>query len=84
MNYLQESGAGRGHRITADELTAEPDAGHTHASHAVMNGVPVPAVDRMLGHSDVRTTLRYAHLGDREIEAAAERLGQSIAALLRI
>ena len=47
-----------------------------------MNGVPVPVVSRLLGHSDVRSTLRYAHLGDREIEAAAERVGQSIAALL--
>ena len=59
------------------------DLRHTHASHAVMNGVPVPLVARLLGHSDVRTTLRYAHLGDREIEAAAERVGQAIAALLR-
>ena len=60
------------------------DLRHTHASHAVMNGVPVPVVSQLLGHSDVRSTLRYAHLGDREIEAAAERVGQSIAALLRI
>ena len=59
------------------------DLRHTHASHAVMNGVPVPVVARLLGHSDVRTTLRYAHLGDREIERAAERVGQAIAALLR-
>ena len=59
------------------------DLRHTHASHAVMNGVPVPVVARLLGHSDVRTTLRYAHLGDREIEQAAERVGQAIAALLR-
>ena len=59
------------------------DLRHTHASHAVMSGVPVPVVARLLGHSDVRTTLRYAHLGDREIEAAAERVGQAIAALLR-
>ncbi len=47
-----------------------------------MNGVPVPVVSRMLGHSNVRMTLRYAHLGDREIEAAAERVGQSIGAML--
>ena len=60
------------------------DLRHTHASHAVMNGVPVPVVARLLGHSDVRTTLRYAHLGDREIEAAAERVGQSIAAIMGI
>ena len=59
------------------------DLRHTHASHAVMNGVPVPVVARLLGHSDVRTTLRYAHLGDREIAAAAERVGQAIATLLR-
>ena len=58
------------------------DLRHTHASHAVMNGVPVPVVSRLLGHSDVRTTLRYAHLGDKEVEEAAERVGQSIAAIM--
>ena len=60
------------------------DLRHTHASHAVMNGVPVPVVSRMLGHSNVRMTLRYAHLEDREIKAAAERVGQSIAAILEV
>ena len=60
------------------------DLRHTHASHAVMNGVPVPVVSRLLGHSNVSMTLRYAHLGDREIEAAAERVGQSIGAIMGI
>ena len=58
------------------------DLRHTHASHAVMNGVPVPVVSRMLGHSNVRMTLRYAHLGDRDIEAAAERVGEAMAELM--
>ena len=58
------------------------DLRHTHASHAVMNGVPVPVVSRMLGHSNVRMTLRYAHLGDREIEAEAERIGTAIAEIM--
>ena len=49
------------------------------ASHAVMNGVPVPVVSRLLGHSNVRMTLRYAHLADRDIEAAAERVGAAMA-----
>ena len=49
-----------------------------------MNGVPVPVVSRMLGHSNVRMTLRYAHLGEKEIEAAAERVGQSIAAIMGV
>ena len=58
------------------------DLRHTFASHAVMRGVSVPVVSRLLGHSNVRMTLRYAHLGDREIEAAAERVGQSIGAIM--
>ena len=60
------------------------DLRHTHASHAVMNGVPVPVVSRLLGHSNVGMTLRYAHLGDRDIEAAAERIGQSIGSIMGI
>ena len=47
-----------------------------------MNGVPVPVVSQLLGHKNVRMTLRYAHLGDREIEAAAERVGRSIATIM--
>ena len=58
------------------------DLRHTHASHAVMNGVPVPVVSRLLGHSNTRMTLRYAHLGDRDIERAAERVGQAIAKIM--
>ena len=60
------------------------DLRHTHASHAVMNGVPVPVVSRLLGHSNARMTLRYAHLGDRDIEAAAERVGEAVANLMRL
>ena len=47
-----------------------------------MNGVPVPVVSRLVGHSSVSMTLRYTHLGDREIEDAAERVGQFIAAIM--
>ncbi len=37
---------------------------------------------RLLGHSNVRMTLRYARLADRDIEAAAERVGQVTGAVL--
>ena len=47
-----------------------------------MNGVPVPVVSRLLGHSNVRMTLRYADLGDRETEAAAERVGAAMAQIM--
>ncbi|MCY3671886.1 MAG: tyrosine-type recombinase/integrase, partial [Alphaproteobacteria bacterium] len=58
------------------------DLRHTVASQAAMNGVPLPVVARMLGHGNVRMTMRYAHVGDREIEAAAESVGQAIDAIM--
>ena len=60
------------------------DLRHTMASHAVMNGVPVPVVSRLLGHSSTRMTLRYAHAADRDIEAAAEQVGQAIGAIMDV
>ncbi|MCY4596732.1 MAG: tyrosine-type recombinase/integrase [Bryobacterales bacterium] len=58
------------------------DLRHTFASHAVMQGTPLPVVARLLGHRQTTMTLRYAHTGDRETEAAAERVGGVISELL--
>ena len=58
------------------------DLRHTVASQAVARGVPLPTVAKMLGHSQPTMTLRYAHVGDHEIEAAAERVGTIIAAVI--
>lgn len=52
---------------------------HTFASHAVLQGVPLPVVSRMLGHKRPSMTLSYAHVGDRETKAAPERIGVAIA-----
>jgi integrase len=35
---------------------------HTFASHLVMKGVALKAVQELLGHTDIATTMRYAHL----------------------
>ena len=58
------------------------DLRHTFASHAVMQGTPLPVVSRLLGHSRPTMTMRYAHMGDRETEAAAERIATMIAGML--
>ncbi|MCY4609494.1 MAG: site-specific integrase [bacterium] len=57
------------------------DLRHNYASQAVLNGVPLPTVARLLGHRQVSMTLRYAHVSDREVEAAAERIGGAISAI---
>ena len=58
------------------------DLRHTFASHAAMAGIPLPVISRLLGHAQMRMTLRYAHVSDRETQAAAERIGSAIAATL--
>ena len=59
------------------------DLRHTVASQAVARGVPLPTVAKMLGHTQPAMTLRYTHVGDREVEDAAERVGADIAAAMR-
>lgn len=35
---------------------------HTYASHFIMNGGNILTLQRILGHSDIKMTMRYAHL----------------------
>ncbi len=60
------------------------DLRHSFASHAVLQGIPLPVVSRLLGHKRPSMTLRYAHVSDRETEAAAERIGAAIARALDV
>ena len=38
-----------------------------------------PIIGRLLGHSQVETTARYAHLARDSVQEAAERIADSIA-----
>jgi hypothetical protein len=46
---------------------------HTTASRLVMAGVPLPTVKEVLGHRNIQTTMRYAHLAPSHIQAAMEK-----------
>lgn len=50
------------------------DLRHTFASHAVMSGQPLPIVAKLLGHTQIQTTMRYAHLSDDEVKKASNQI----------
>lgn len=54
------------------------DLRHTFASAGIMNGVPLHAVGKMLGHKSVTTTSRYAHIADKFAAEAAEKVAKAM------
>jgi site-specific recombinase XerD len=48
---------------------------HAFASHLVMSGVDLPTVQKLMGHSDIQTTMIYSHLVPDHLADAVEKLG---------
>ncbi len=56
------------------DLTKIHSLRHTYASHLVMKGVDLPTVQRLMGHSDIQTTMIYSHLAPDHLADAVEKL----------
>ena len=56
------------------------DLRHSFASRALALGETLPVIGKLLGHNDIETTARYAHLAHDSIHEAAERIAGSVAA----
>ena len=54
------------------------DLRHSFASRALALGEGLPMIGKLLGHTQVQTTARYAHLAHDTVKASAARIGDSI------
>ena len=55
------------------------DLRHTFASVGAGGGLSLQIIGRLLGHTQMRTTQRYAHLADDPLREAAAKIGAAIA-----
>ena len=58
------------------------DLRHTFASTAVASGQGLPMIGKLLGHTQVQTTARYAHLAADPIKLAVNSVSNQLAEML--
>ena len=74
-NWLRDQLKKIAKRAEIADLTRLHTLRHTFASHLVMNGVDLPSVQRLMGHSDIQTTMIYAHLAPEHLANAVKKIG---------
>jgi integrase len=60
------------------------DLRHTFASLLVSGGMSLPMIGRLLGHTQVQTTQRYAHLFDDPLRAGLQQVDQLLRPKLKL
>jgi integrase len=58
------------------------DLRHSFASVGLARGDALPVIGAILGHADVKTTSRYAHLADDPVKTAADAISRTIESAL--
>ncbi|PIR39746.1 MAG: integrase [Alphaproteobacteria bacterium CG11_big_fil_rev_8_21_14_0_20_39_49] len=60
------------------------DLRHSFASFAVSKGMSLPMIGKLLGHTQVQTTARYAHIMAEPLKAAAGDVTGELSSLMKI
>ncbi len=55
------------------------DLRHSHAATGVAAGLGLPIIGALLGHVEMETTQKYAHVADNPQRAASEEIGRRLA-----
>jgi integrase len=79
IEECQQEAERRELKLPTGLLDARPyDLRHTFASVGAGGGLSLPIIGRVLGHTQARTTQRYAHLADDPLKEATARIGAVI------
>ena len=70
----------RQNRYTNPLHTASADRSHACASRLYGEGIGLAAIQQLLGHRWLSTTVRYVHVADEAIELAYEQAAERAAA----
>ncbi len=73
-NWMREQLIKIAKKAELADLTKLHTLRHTFASQLVMKGVDLPTVQKLLGHSDIQTTMIYAHLAPDHLAGAVNKL----------
>lgn len=82
--FVTEDGTRLGNNLLRDLRGVYKDAGiqkanihtlrHTFGAHAAMAGVPIPTLQKLMGHADIKTTMVYVHVDRRHQAEAVNRV----------
>lgn len=76
-NWLRDELIRTAREAGISNLTMLHTLRHTFASRLVMAGVDLPTVQKLMGHSDIETTMIYSHLAQGHLAEAVNKLQYS-------
>ncbi len=66
-----------------DGQANDPDLRHSFASFAAEAGASLQFIGKALGHTQIKTTERYAHLRDDPLQAMVDLVGERFESMVR-